>query len=70
MSFSIENEKQNRIFAKMNHLPLPSTVNLPLVEFIHILTAFYYLPISFVMSRHPLIVASEYAQVGQSYTPN
>ena len=59
-----------RYLAKINHLPLPSTVNLPLVEFIHILTAFYHLPISLVMSRHSLIAASEYAQIELSYTPN
>ena len=31
-----------RLFEKVKHLPLQSTVNLPLVEFIHILTGFTY----------------------------
>ena len=44
--FTIENEKQNKILFLMyryllniEHLPLLSTVNLPLMEFINILTA-------------------------------
>ena len=45
MSFTIEREKQNRmsfldIEIIREHLPLLSTVNLSLVEFIHILTVF------------------------------
>ena len=60
----------HRFIVKTNHLPLPSTVNLPLVKFVHILADFYHLPIRFVMSRHSLIEASEYTQVGISYTPN
>ena len=39
-------------------------------EFIHILTAFYHLPISLVLFAHSLIHASEYAQVGLNYTLN
>ena len=52
------------------HLPLSSTVNLPLVEFIHILTAFYHLPISLVLFTHALIDACEFVQVGLNYTMN
>ena len=47
MSFTIECKKQKRcpflmyrLFMKIKYLPLLSTVNLPLVEFIHILTVF------------------------------
>ena len=46
------------ILVKVKHLPRPSTVSPPLVEFIHILTAFYYAPISFVLFIHSLIDAS------------
>ena len=59
-----------RLFVKIKHLPLMSTINLPLVEFIHILTAFYHLPISLVLFTHSLIDASEYAPVGLSCTLN
>ena len=59
MSFTIENEMQNRmsffdvqIIWHYRYLPLPSTVNPPLVEFIHILTPFYHLSISLVMFTH------------------
>ena len=54
----------------IKHLPLLSTINLPLVEFIHILTAFYYLPISLVLFKHSLIDNSECAPVGLSYPLN
>ena len=57
-------------FLKITHLPLLSTVNLPLVEFLHILTAFYHLPISLVLFTHSLTGASEYAQVGLNYPLN
>ena len=50
-----------RLFVIIKHLPLLSTVNLPLVEFIHILTAFYHLPISLVLFTHSLIDACEFA---------
>ena len=59
-----------RLFVKIKHLPLLFTLNLLLVEFIYILTAFYDLPISLVLLTHSLIDASEYAQVGLNYTPN
>ena len=50
-----------KLFVKIKHLPLLSNVNLPLVEFIHILAAFYRLSISLVLLTHSLIDASEYA---------
>ena len=53
---------------KIIHLPLLPTVNLPLVEFIHILTVFYHLPISLVLFTHSLIDACKYALVGLNYT--
>ena len=57
-------------FVKIKHLPPLSTINLPLVEFKHILTAFYQLPISLVLFTHSLIDAYEFAQVGLNYTMN
>ena len=59
-----------RLFVKIKHLPPLSTVNLPLVEFIHTLMAFYYLPISLVLFAHSPIGAYEFAQVGLNYTMN
>ena len=53
-----------RLFVKIKHLPLLSIVNLPLLEFRHILTAFYRLPITLVPFTHLLIDTSKYAQVG------
>ena len=50
-----------RLFVKIKHLPLLSTVNIPLVEFIHIVTAFYHLPTYLVLFIHLLIDASKYA---------
>ena len=38
------------------------------MEFIHILTDFYHLPISLVLFTYSLIDASEYAQGGLNYT--
>ena len=60
----------DRSFVNIKHIPPLSTINLPLVEFIHILTAFYHLPISLVLSTHSLIDANEFAQVGLNYTMN
>ena len=57
-----------RLFVKIKHLPLLSTVNLPLVELIHNLTAFYHYKFGTV--THSIIDASEYAQVGLNYTLN
>ena len=52
-----------RLFVKIKHLSLLSTKNLPLLEFIHIATGFYHLPISLELLTHVLIDASEYAPV-------
>ena len=59
-----------RLFLKIKRLPLLPTVNLPLVELIHILTAFYYLPISLVLFTYSLIDPCKFAQVGLNYTIN
>ena len=40
------------------------------MEFIHILTDFYHLPISSVLFTQSLIDVSEYAQVGLNHTLN
>ena len=47
-----------RSFVKIKHLLLPSTVSIPLVEFIHILTAFYHLRKTLVHYKNLLIDAS------------
>ena len=57
-----------KLFFIIKHLPLLSKTDLPLVEFIHILTAFYHLPISLVLFTHLLIDVWEFAQVGLNYT--
>ena len=44
---------------KIKHLLLLCTVNLLLVEFIHILTAFYHPTISLILFTHSLIDASK-----------
>ena len=59
-----------RLFMEIKHLPLLCTVNLPSMEFVHILTAFYHLPLSLVLYTQLHIDASEYAQVGLNYTLN
>ena len=48
---------------------LLSTINLPVVEFIHILAVFYRLHINLVLFKHSLD-ASKYAQAGLNYTMN
>ena len=77
MSITIENEKQSRspflmyrLFVMIKHLPPLSTVNLPLVGFIKILTAFNHLPIRLALFTHSLIDDSEYAQIELNHTPN
>ena len=77
MSFTIESEKQNRmsfldvqISPEDKYLPTLSTVNPPLVEFIHILTAFYHLPGTLVLFTHSLIDAYEFPQFGLNCTMN
>ena len=59
-----------RLFVKIKYLTLLSTVNLPLAEFIHILTTFYHPPVNLVLFTHLLIDDSKYAQVGLNYTLN
>ena len=59
-----------RLFLKIKYLPILSTVNLPLVEFIHILTDFYHLPISLVMFTHSLTDACEFALVELNHAIN
>ena len=74
-SFTIENEKQNRMLFLDVHiiyddLPLLPTINLPLVEFIRILKAFYDLPIVLVLFTQLLIDTFKYAHTGLNYTLN
>ena len=57
----------DRLFLNIKHLPLLSTVNLFLDEFMHILIALYHVPINLALFPHSLIDASEYAQVGINY---
>ena len=59
-----------RFFVTIKYLPILSTINLLLVTFIQILTAFYHLPISLVLYTHSLIDASKCAQVGLNYPLN
>ena len=59
-----------RLSMKIKRLLLLSTVNLPLVEFIHILTVFYHLPVSLVLFTHSFIDACEFALVGLNFTMN
>ena len=59
-----------RLFVKVRHLAPLSTVNLPLVEFIHNFTAFYHLPVSLLLFTHSLIDAYKFPQVGLDYTMN
>ena len=59
-----------RLFVKIKHLPLLSTVYLPLVEFTHILTAFYHPPISLVLFTNLHIDAPENGHVGLDYVLN
>ena len=64
-----------RLFVKIKQLPFLSTVNFchthsVYLSVIHILTAFYHLPISLVLFTHSLIDAFEQAQGGLNYTLN
>ena len=52
-----------RLFVKIKHLPPLSTVNLPLAELIHILTAFHHRHTSLVRFTHSLIDACEFAEL-------
>ena len=44
----------HRLIVTIKHLPLLSNVNVSLVEFIYMLTAFYQLPISLVLPTHSI----------------
>ena len=57
-----------RLFVKIIHLTLLSTVNLLLVEFICILTAFHHLLISLILFTHSFMDLYEFAQIGLKYT--
>ena len=59
-----------RLFLKINHLPFLFTVNLPLGEFIRILTDIYHLPLSLALFTHSFIDTSKYAKVGLNNTLN
>ena len=47
-----------------------SAPKVPLVDFIHILTDFYHLPVSLVLFTHSLIDACEFAQIGLNHAMN
>ena len=62
MSYTTENEKQNSLSflnVKIIHEDkiFATSVNLPLVGFVHILTIFYHLHITLVLFTHSLIDA-------------
>ena len=59
-----------KLIANIEHLPPLSTINLPLVEFLHISTVSYHLPTSLVPFRHSLLDAYELVQVGLNCTMN
>ena len=77
MSFTIENEKQDRMFFFDVQIICEDKTFTTSVYCkrtfsgdIHILTAFYRLPISLVLFTHSLIDASKYAQAGLNFTLN
>ena len=75
MSYTTENEKQNSLsFLDVKIIledkKFTTSVNLPLVGFIHILKVFYHLPITLVLFTHFLIDAFKFAQAGINYTLN
>ena len=53
-----------RLYIKIKHFSLLPTINLTLVEFIHILSTFYHLPIRWVLCTPSLIGVSKYTQIG------
>ena len=74
MSFTIESKKQSRrsfLNAKTirEDKAFINSWSL-LLEFIHILTAFYHLPINLVLFTHLLIDACKFSLVGLNYTMN
>ena len=73
MSFTIESEKQNRMsFLDVQIIREDKTFTtcLSLVEFMHISTAFYHLPLSLVQFPHSLLDAYEFGQAGLNCTMN
>ena len=71
MSFTIDREKQNTMsFLDVQIIHEDKTFttsvykNLPLVEFMYILTVFYHLSIGLVLFTNSLIDACEFALVG------
>ena len=62
-------QKFRDFFAKFL-LAKVSAPKVPLVDFIHILTDFYHLPVSLVLFTHSLIDACEFAQVGLNHAMN
>ena len=77
ISITIKSEKQKRLFfldvqaiPEDKYFPILSTVNLPLVEFIQILTDFYHLRISLALFTHSLIDACEFALIEVNHAIN
>ena len=77
MSFTVDNEKQNRMSFLDVHIIFENKTfstsahsNLPLVEFLHILTALYCLCIYLVLFILKLIGTLKYVQVGRNYELN
>ena len=62
-------QKFHDFFAKFL-LTKVSAPKVPLVDFIHILTDFYHLPVSLVLFTHSLIDACKFAQVGLNHAMN
>ena len=59
-----------RLFVKIKHLLFLSTINIPLLKFMHILVALYHLLISLVLFTDSLTDYFDYAQIGLNYTLN
>ena len=75
MSYTTENEKKNSLsFLDVKIIDedkiFTTSVNLPLVGFVHILTIFYHLPITVVLFTHSLFDAFKIAQAGLNFTLN
>ena len=62
--------KTESSFLMCRLLPLLSTINIPLVDFVYILKAFYHLPLRLVLFTPTIINNSEYTQAGLEYTLN
>ena len=78
MPFTTESEKQNILsFLDVQIILEDKTFTTSVYRkttfsghFIHILTAFYHLPINLLLFTHLLIDACEFAQVGLNFTMN